>query len=556
MSKNVDDIKEKLSIIDVISPYVKLKRSGRSYVGLSPFNKEKTPSFHVSPERGTYYCFSSNQGGDIFTFIQKMEGVDFKGALKILAEKAGVTLTYEKRADDSGKDRMYQVMSLAEQFYREHLSTTSEAQQYVQKRGISATSVRTWGIGYAPNDWRVFLTHAQKKGYSIQELLAAGLIKQASDKKDVYYDRFRDRIMFPIRDIAGRTVGFSGRALHPKEGVAKYLNTPETILYNKSKVLYGMDVAKKAARERGYVLVAEGQMDLVLLHQAGFKNTVAISGTAFTDTHLRLIQRFTNNIMLALDGDRAGVRAGEKSARTALTAGMHVKVVVLPEGKDPADIIADNPKEMLQLVKESEHIIDFLTGYLIRHANGDTRTAILAVEERVLPLVALLKSPLEADYFITSIAQKLGVSVDSVHTAFARVKKIEPAPQVTTPQKKQEIPIHIGRAQRVQGIVEVYQGTSYAHEGSALLREYLSSKEYDELTVSEKIRFEVEQTFGENPREEDIRLAFLEFRKACVGHRLECVTRALRQAEIEHDEERVAVLSEKVRELTKQLAQL
>ncbi len=277
----VEQIKAKLSILDVVSPYVKLTKSGRNYKGLSPFNKEKTPSFYVNVERGTYYCFSSGQGGDQFEFIQKMEGVDFKGALKILAEKAGVEIVYQgggaSKQDKDKRDRLYEAMARAEALYTAGLlegkGIEGSAYAYALSRGLSEDTIRTWNLGYAPDAWRMVLEKLNEAGFTNAELVAAGLVKEADEKKGTWYDRFRKRLMFPIRDSAGRTVAFTGRALDPNDQ-AKYLNSPETELYKKSEILFGMDKAKDAIRTRGFALLVEGQMDLLHLHQIGFTNKV------------------------------------------------------------------------------------------------------------------------------------------------------------------------------------------------------------------------------------------------------------------------------------------
>ena len=338
MTDTVQQIKDKLSIVDVVSPYVKLTRAGRYWKGLSPFNKEKTPSFMLSPDRGSYYCFSSGQGGDMFTFIEKMEGVDFKGAMKILAEKAGVEIVFSKGGPDKEKvDRLRDAVQEAENFYARGLDEKGETYKYALSRGLTPETIREWNLGFAPDTWRALLEHLAGLGYTTQEMLDAGLIKEADEKRGTFYDRFRNRLMFPIRDSAGRTVAFTGRAL-AADDLAKYLNSPETILYKKGQLLFGMDRAKDAIRTRGFAILVEGQFDLILLHQIGFQNTVALSGTALTDEHISLIKRYADNLMLALDADRAGLAAGQKHAITALRAGMRVKAVRLPPGKDPADL--------------------------------------------------------------------------------------------------------------------------------------------------------------------------------------------------------------------------
>jgi len=325
------EVKNKLSIQEVVAPYVKLHRAGKSLVGLCPFHKEKTPSFHVSPERASYHCFGCGEGGDMFSFIEKVEGVDFKGALKILAEKAGVPLEYSPRGRETAgkRDRLYALMARAAQWYTGHLKG-SPAEAYAGSRGLSEATITTWGLGYAPDTWRALLEALLAEGYTIEELLAAGLVKEAEGKPGTYYDRFRGRLMFPIRDSAGRVVAFTGRTLESGDqnaGVqnAKYLNSPETDLYHKSDLLFGLDRAKDAIRVRGFTLLVEGQMDLLHAHQAGFENTVALSGTALSGKHLALMKRYSDNLLLALDADSAGLKATAAAALLALGEGVRVK---------------------------------------------------------------------------------------------------------------------------------------------------------------------------------------------------------------------------------------
>src|SRR3989344_3332898 len=273
----VAEIKDRLSINEVVSPYVKLTKAGKSFRGLCPFHKEKTPSFHVSPERGSWHCFGCGLGGDAFSFIEKVEGVDFKDALKILAEKAGVTLEYRSRSPEDGekKDRLRSLMNRATEWYASGF-VGSPAETYAKGRGLSDDSIRAWRLGFAPDAWRALLEALTAEGFTIPELLSAGLIKEADGKPGTYYDRFRNRLMFPIADAAGRVVAFTGRTLEvgePEAGVqsAKYLNSPETELYHKSEILFGLHAAKDAIRTRKFTMLVEGQMDVLLCHQAGFQ---------------------------------------------------------------------------------------------------------------------------------------------------------------------------------------------------------------------------------------------------------------------------------------------
>jgi DNA primase len=307
----VSEIKYRLNIVDVVSPYLKLTKAGKNYKGLSPFKKEKTPSFFVSPERNTYYCFSTQKGGDAFTFIQEMEGVDFRGALKVLAEKAGIELTPENPETRKKTDRLFAILEDAARFFEATYAKNDEAQKYLAGRGLLPKSAKEWRIGYAPNDWRVLREHLLKAGFTDFELGEVGLTKKSDDGASSRepYDRFRGRIMFPITDTSDRVVAFSGR-LFPDDGsgkAPKYLNSPETPLFNKGAILYGYSKAKNAIRRYNFSIMVEGQMDLVMSHQGGFPNTVAVSGTGLTDQHLELLARLSKNVIMAFDADSAGI---------------------------------------------------------------------------------------------------------------------------------------------------------------------------------------------------------------------------------------------------------
>ena len=438
MRSVVEQIKERLSIVDVIGGYVELKHAGKNFKAKSPFTNEKTPSFYVSPDRGMYYCFSSQQGGDMFTFIQKMEGVDFKGALKILADRVGIELVPEDPKKRDARDHQYALLDTAAEYFftmrEEHASVT----EYIEKRGVKKQTMIAWRIGYAKDEWRALRGYLKDKGFTDEEMLNAGLIKKADGGKEPY-DVFRDRIMFPLMDASGRVVAFSGRTLKDEPGVPKYVNSPETELFQKSEVLYGYDKAKHGIRHYNFSLVVEGQFDLVLAHQAGYTNTVAVSGTALTSHHIMLLMRLSSNVMLALDADRAGISAMKRVAVPMLEAGMDVKVAVLPEGKDPADIVKEDSKELKRIVKEGIHVIEFLLNVLRKNASDD-RTYKLRVREEVLPLLVAIDNRMDREHFESLVAEHTGATKDGIHHEVARIEEehlrtTQPKSQVShTPQ--------------------------------------------------------------------------------------------------------------------------
>jgi DNA primase len=559
----VGQIKERLSIQDIISPYVKLRRAGRSLVGLCPFHKEKTPSFHVSLERGTWHCFGCGLGGDGFSFIEKIEGVDFKGALKILAEKAGVQITSiygsGRREDASKKERLHSLMSRAGEWYAGKLSNSS-AEAYAKQRGLSKETVTTWRLGFAPDAWRALLEALTALGFSIEELLAAGLIKEADGKPGTYYDRFRDRLMFPIRDGAARVVAFTGRALSGDDP-AKYLNSPETDLYHKSDILFGMDRAKDAIRTRGFTMLVEGQMDVLHAHQAGFSNAVALSGTALSERHLGLMKRYSENLMLVLDADPAGLKATARSAEVALRQGLRVKAARLPKGKDPADLIGEDPKEFLKRISAAKPIVEFFLAELAEQENDPHRLLRLA-EDIVLPLIAAIPSPMEREHFIQTAARALGLSGEAVRESLKRVQRSEPkypeaAGSTTSVQKTITPPARSPadiRSEQLLAVVHAYPDTPLAERVSSEYCRITGAQELPLATLPESALFYAEQTFGEDPGEEAADELLHAFEEAVIREAYQEAVTRLRRAEASGDDGAVASAQNECAKLSARLA--
>ena len=424
MNSPVEKIKERLSVVDVISSYIQVIQAGKNYKAKCPFHNEKTPSFFISPDRGSYYCFGCGAKGDIFSFVEQFEGTDFLGSLKILAERAGVTIDTKYRSESySELDRYYEIMEEATTYFESILESTREARSYLRNRGLSDATIKSFRIGYALPSWRSLSDYLIKKGFKKEDLITVGLIKKSESG---FYDRFRGRIIFPISDSSGRVIAFSGRIFALSGNTssnetqieeAKYLNSPDTPLFNKSNVLFGIDKAKTAIRTRGYSIVVEGQMDLILSHQAQFTNTVAVSGTALADNvsdgtskinNLGLIRRLSPNVIFAFDGDEAGIRAAGRSAVIALSLDMQVKIAVLPEGQDPADIILGNPDNWKDIIKNSINIVSFHVDRICR-SSTDPRIRGKKIREIVFPFLSMVKSSIERSAYITEIHNKTGL---------------------------------------------------------------------------------------------------------------------------------------------------
>lgn len=454
MDSDVEKIKEKLSIAEVVGGYIQLQRAGGNFRARCPFHREKTPSFMVSPDRGTYMCFGCGERGDIFSFVQKIDGVDFPTALKQLAERAGVTLSNRRAAPEATlehkekEERLRLVCEAAMQFYIDELNKRTDVLEYLHKRGVTDETIATWRIGYAPALWRALVEHLEAKHFSKADIADAGLAARSQKEggEERLYDRFRGRVMFPINDITGRVIAFSGRYFEKVEGSkeegepAKYVNSPETELFKKSKVLYGLDRAKGFIRKADCVLMVEGQFDLILSHQSNLPFAVAVSGTALTQEHLHLLSRFSKRLILALDNDSAGLRAGLKSTAMAYANGFDVKIPTITGGKDPADMAHEDPELLRAAIRGSQTAVEFFLEALKAEARDD-RAYKKLVETSILPLVANLGSKIDQEHFIGLIANRLGVSVDAVRAEVGKRPTLEAATEEVQDEKVPEAPL-------------------------------------------------------------------------------------------------------------------
>jgi DNA primase len=419
MASTVEQIKNKLGIIEVVGSYLKLEKAGINFKSRCPFHNEKTPSFFVSPSRDSYYCFGCGKNGDIFSFVQEFEGVDFIGSLKILADRAGVVI---EKIDPKLKNQNDKLLTLLEEttlFYEENLEKNPRALKYLKERGLEKKILKSFRIGFAQNEWRSLLEYLTKKGYSEKEIDEAGLIKESQGK---VYDRFRSRIMFPVSDPSGRTVAFSGRIFgEENDEIAKYLNSPETKFFKKSNTLFGYDKAKIDIRKNNFAILVEGNVDVLMAHQAGYRNTVAPLGTALTREQLDKVSRLTKRIVIAFDSDGAGFKASSRGAKIALSVGIDLKIASIPEGYDPADLIIKDKDEWKDVIKNSTHIIEF---YLSRLKNDekDERKLGLKIKEEILPFVAMLENKIDQAHFVKILSETMGISEEKL---YEEVEKIE-----------------------------------------------------------------------------------------------------------------------------------
>ncbi len=419
--EDINEVMERNNLVEIISEYVTLKKSGRSYSGLCPFHKEKTPSFYVDPAKQLYHCFGCDRGGNIFSFIMEMEKVEFPEAVKILADRVGYQLKFEKEREGktSKKERLQLAHQEAVNFYRYSLRQTKEGEvalNYLKKRGFEDNIIDLFQIGYAPSGWDNLTKVLLKKRFTPQELVEAGLSIQGERG---YYDRFRERIIFPITDIRGRVVAFGGRAL--KEEEAKYINSPETLIYHKGSTLYALYLAKNEIVKENEVIVVEGYTDAISLFKEGIKNVVATLGTAFTAEHLRTLSRFTERVILAFDSDTAGLTAAERGLELLGESKSQILVVLLPQGLDPADFISQKGKdEFERIIKKAIPLIEFVLNQRINKHNLNLPEGRIKAVSDLIEVVIALPNKIAQEEYLKWLLDKIPVSEEFLRLEFKR----------------------------------------------------------------------------------------------------------------------------------------
>ncbi len=409
------EIKDRLDIVEVLSGYIRLTKAGRNFKALCPFHNEKSPSFIVSPDRQSWHCFGCGEGGDIFTFVMKIEGMEFIEALKMLAGRAGVELakinTAAVKEASKKKNLDMEICQAAKIFYKEKLAKDInglKARKYLLGRGLTEKSINDFEIGYSPDEWSETENYLIKKGFGRDDIFSAGFTVK-KEKNSGFYDRFRGRVMFPISDIFGHTVGFGAR-IFTREGAdeAKYINTPESPIYSKSKILYGLNFAKEAIRKNNACILVEGYMDVIGSHQMEVKNTVSSSGTALTPDQIKMIKRYAAELILAFDGDAAGQEATRRSIDLALEGGLNVKIVTLPDGKDPSDFV-DAPETWKNAVKNAKRVMDFYFANSFSKHDPVQVEGKRVIASEMLEVIGKISSSTEQGYWIEVLAEKLGI---------------------------------------------------------------------------------------------------------------------------------------------------
>ena len=438
--ETIEEIRSRCNVVEVVGSYLpQLRRRGSTFKCNCPFHQEKTPSFTVNETRQIFHCFGCGAGGDVFRFVMEYEKVDFVTAVKILAERAGVEIVYEGGSPEKSgnKDVLYKLHTEAAAFYHRLLvkgAEGAEARRYMQERDLPSEIIEAFQIGFAPNEWDGLMKRALKKGYSAEQLEAAGLaVPSERNGRKSHYDRFRNRIMFPICDPMGRVIGFSGRIMNAAEKGAKYVNSPETLLFRKNQVLFAFDKARKPIVEARQAIVVEGQIDAIRCHQAGLSNVVASQGTALTENHARLIKRYADEVVLVLDADAAGVKAALASSEIFIAAELSVRVVTLPEKEDPDSLIKKSGAGVLkELVANAPPALEFLIDCLGQKEDMNSEAGRMRVVKAVLGLISKCPAAARRDAMLHRAADLLNISPRALNQDLRREQRNRrPAPRRT-----------------------------------------------------------------------------------------------------------------------------
>jgi DNA primase len=570
-SSPIEEIKSKLNIVDVVSGYIKLTKAGANYKALCPFHGEKTPSLFVSPSRQMWHCFGCGEGHSMFDFVMKIEGIEFGDALRILANKAGVELKRIKPEFKTKRNRLYDICELAARFYQKQLGKSAKgkiAKQYLLNRKINEESIKEWRLGWAPEAWHSLCDFLSSQGYSREEVKKTGLAIQ--NKKGRYYDRFRSRVMFPIFDLNSQVIGFGGRVLKKQKELAKYMNTPNTLLYDKGKLLYGLNKARVEIRKKDSCVLVEGYVDVILAHQSplNMKNVVATAGTALTPFHLSILKRYSNNLSLAFDMDFAGDAATKRGIDLAQRKGFNLRVVKMPDDKDPADVISVNYKKFEELANKSVSILDFYFQNAFSKFDEKTAEGKREISKLLLPVIKKVLNKIEQASWVQQLAQRLNVREKDVEIELKKVK-LDKAPDVVIFEAKNPI-IKKTKKQVLEErlltlLLKSPQSLDVAMDKEAIC--YLSSQtqeiinnfqnkdkisEFSNVIDPLSLKAETEQIEEEEILPE-IKFCLKEIQSVELKKKLDDISLQIRQAQQEQDAKKIENLNQQFNQLTKKI---
>lgn len=535
----------------------------------------------VNPERNFWYCFGCQKGGDIFSFVQEMEGVEFREALERLAERAGVEIprySPKARQEKSKKQKMLEILELATKFYQHQLENHAKGQQikqYLAERKIDGELVNQFRLGYAPDGWRNILDFLTNKGYLAAEIAETGLLVQKEGNRD-QYDRFRDRIMFPIQDVTGKIVGYSARvAPGGDESSAKYINTPETAVYNKSQVLYGLNQAKTDVRGKDFLVIVEGNTDVISSHQTDLKNVVAVSGTALTNEHIKIIKHYTNNVKLCFDMDEAGQRATVRSIQTCLKGEMETEIIFLPGGiKDVSDLVKKNPKEWEKVAEKAVPVMEYFFQSALKKYDPEDRKDKKLIAKELLNIIKDIADPIEQNYWLKKLSVTIGVNEDLLTNVLEKAKlEVRETHQGEDDLEKKEITKSKTRQQILQErllglyfafftelksqskkVEENLAGSEYEEIFQAIKQgeEKKFQMELNEMTLKVKYGYDEKQGFVENETEplKELKIVVEELQKEKVKQKRDQIVLDIKRAEAEGDNESAELLMKELQKIS------
>lgn len=578
MEDQVEEIKRKTDIVGVVGSYVALKKMGRHHKGLCPFHSEKTPSFMVNEEMGLYKCFGCGAGGDVIKFLMEIEGIEFREALERLAEKAGVKLVSRRRDDNDERAKMLEVMELAARYYHWLLmegNAGAAAREYLKGRKINEKLMENFNLGFAMQSWEGVVNYLiKKKGYSEELLEKVGLVSRKSKEGGVY-DKFRGRIMFPLQDAGGKVVGFTGRILPSlaKDDEPKYMNSPETTLYHKSRMLYGFFQAKKAIREKKRVVLVEGQMDCISSFASGVAETVAVGGTALTEDQVELLARLADKIYLSMDADEAGNVAIKRSVELAEKRGMSIKVVQIEGGKDPDEIARKSPGKWRELVEKSVDVYEFVMDGAFKKFDVTKVDGIKKITEEVVPFLAKIENDVVREVWAKRLADKIGVATKGVMGEIEKKISGRQETKITDDKKEEVVEKRIVKlARRLVGLLILKQeavkivspwfgGVSIAGAEGKLITWLLENREnqpVDELVKN--IPEELREVAGEAymaedsekvPGQKEVEEAAVQLLREIIRDRKKELMEEMNLARREKNEEKEDEIFAKLNELNK-----
>ena len=621
MNSPTEEIKSRVDIVDLVQSYIRLEKAGVNFRAVCPFHAEKTPSFFVNPARQIWHCFGGcSVGGDIFSFVMKIDGVEFPEALEVLARRAGIELKREDPRFIYERKKLYEVSEAAAKFFQEQFVKNDSVKKYMKERGVAKETLENFRVGFAPDGWRNLLEYLVGKGFKPEDIEKAGLainrgqsqtgtrtVADSYRSESAYYDRFRNRIMFPITDGNGRVIGFGGRifkaassprlsALAPLDSArgasngvnphmsavsteAKYINTPQTLLYDKSRVLYAFDKAKQEIRKKNECILVEGYMDAIMSHQAGFFNTIAVSGTALTDHQLRLLKRLTNVLISSFDADAAGEMATSRSLELAGAYEFERKVAVIPKelGKDPADVVLKDPELWKKIVYNAKNVVEFYFERALQKFDQKSPSGKKEIARAVLPQLSHIDNEIERSHWMRKLSQTLEVSEQSIWQEFVKTQTDADSTRTVADSPRESVAEAKTRKQELEekllgmlllhpqklALIELghLESFNFSHEKAVAAYSYIIGKNLGNKPLDgayhDHLKFKTEVFLeGISDIDKELKICFNEFLRETIKEKLGTLSQKIMTAEKEQNSKTLSELMEEFQTLSQKLHSL